>query len=197
MSGRGKPVTGPDGTAYRSKAAAARAIGVHPCTITCHMRQFGNLENLGLHRTPVTKGHRTWPSIKAAARSLKCAPSLIQWHLRRHGHLDHIGKWGGRRYSKPLRIGPVEWPARVDALRDLGITKPTLAKWLSPKASPRQREELIARVMAVQVRREDEARMARSGDVLTAEGLLGEITYAGSRKAGVAGSAKKTGVCAA
>lgn len=154
MNKRDKPVTGPDGTVYPSRSAAGRALGCDASTITRHLNRFGNLDLVGMGKTPVAKGRRQWPSIVAAARDLGVTKGLIQQNLRKHGNLDRLGKWGGRRYSKPIQIGPVKWDAQVDAIRDLGISKPTLYAWLSPDASPEQREMLMARVMAVAEKRE-------------------------------------------
>lgn len=193
MNRRGKPITGPDGVDYPSKAALARSLGVHPCTINWHLDRVGHLNHIGMMGgTPVSKGRRKWPSVVVAARDLGCSPSLIHQHLRIHGHLENLGKWGGRRYSRPLRIGPVEWPARVDACRDLGITKPTLAEWLSPDASPAQREKLMAGVMRISAQREMAAHVAARGAERAAEAELGEFAARGSRKSQHALSGQKT-----
>lgn len=160
----GTACTAPDGTSFISYSAAARALGVDVSTVCYHMRKHGHLEYIGSSKCPVSDGRRNWDSMKCAGEALRRARNTIGYHLSRHGHLRNVGAHGGRRHSKPLRIGPIEWDAKCDAQRELGVSKPTLRLWMSKDATPEQKEKLMARVMAVQAKRLAAARRAAERD---------------------------------
>ena len=149
-----KRVQDAEGNWHPSYAAAARALKVHPETIAKHMRRYGDLSMIGCWTVKVTKGKRQWPSIVAASRALKITDGQVRTHLRKHGHLEFVGKHGGKRWSTPLKIGPIEWPSRAEAAQDLKVPRTTLRSWLSPEASAMQRQEVMARVMALHSKRQ-------------------------------------------
>ena len=149
-----KRVQDAEGNWHASYAAAARALNVHVNTIADHMKRYGDLSMIGCWAVKVRKGKREWPSIVAASRDLKITDGQVRNHLRKHGHLEFVGKHGGKRWTTPLKIGPIEWPSRVDAAKDLKVAPVTLRVWLSPTASATQREEMMARVMALHSKRQ-------------------------------------------
>lgn len=150
---RGTPVTGPDGIQYRSCGEAARALGYHVSTIRHHWVTYGHLGLLGSGKTPCEHKGKRYESMEACASALGLKRHTLSHHLEVHGNLDRAGI--GKRKGNPgnrgrrlvTRIGPLEWPRRKDAAADLGISSTTLSRWLSPHASKRQRERLIAEAM--------------------------------------------------
>ncbi|WP_304615857.1 NUMOD1 domain-containing DNA-binding protein [Paracoccus sp. (in: a-proteobacteria)] len=148
-----RPVIGPDGTRYPSHSAAARALGVHVTTITRHIEEFGHLELIGQGRTVAcTWRGKTYPSIKAVAEAAGVCPQSVSTLLRLHGHLDTLGVGRGSHRNKPskstaTKIGPFEWRSRRAAAHALGVNYSSFCMWLSPSASPRQRDQLMAAVM--------------------------------------------------
>lgn len=151
-----RPVIGPDGTRYPSHSAAARALGVHVTTITRHIDEFGHLELVGEGRTiACTWRGKTYPSIKAVAAAAGVCPQSVSTLLRLHGHLDTLGVGRGAHRNKPgrsmvTRLGRFEWPSRVEAARALGVNDSTFRLWLSPSASPSQRDQLMAALMRLE-----------------------------------------------
>ena len=151
----GTAVTGPDGTVYDSLASAARALGCHRETIRQHWMRYGHLEYLCKWAVPCEHRGQSYPSLQALADALGIKPQSLSYHLSRYGHLDRAGtgrggKPGTKGKSRPLKIGPVEWPSRKAAAHDLGISLPALRRWTSRNATPQQRDRLLAAVMQAQ-----------------------------------------------
>jgi hypothetical protein len=153
----GTPVTGPDGTEYPSRRAAARALGVNIHTIGRHLREHGNLNLINSWPVPCTWQGRHFPSLQAAAEVIGVRRHTLSHHLAKHGNLDLAGKGprsnvGNRGYRVPFRFGPHYWPRRIDAAADLGMSTSTLRRISRPSSTPAQRDRLLAAVMAYEAR---------------------------------------------
>ena len=156
-------VCGPDGTVYPSRAAAARSLGVSYETIRVHLARFGDLARIGPHVVRCLHQGRIYPSLSALCRSTGLSRSAVNYHVRRYGHLDYAGVGRGGRVvdngmSRSVAVGPMSWPSISAAARDLGVPMTTLYNWLSPKASPEQRQRLLARVMSAHARKSADLR---------------------------------------
>lgn len=152
-----KPVTGPNGEKYPSRKAAARALGVVPETIWRHEIRYGHLQFIGSGKTPCEWRGKRFESIALAAEAIGVKPSAIRYHLDTHGNLDRAGikrNFGNKASSRPVTIGPITWPSKNAAAREMGISKFTLYRLLSPEASPQQSQRLMAMVLAVQTKRQ-------------------------------------------
>ena len=163
------PVTGPNGEHYRSRSAAARALGVHHSTIDWHLKKYGNLSMVNTWAVPCEHKGRSYPSIAAAAADIGVARHTLHGHLEKHGHLESAGLGrsrgnpGNRGPRKRTKIGPMEWECRLDAARDLRISIATLTRSLSPRASLARREALMIRVMALHDKRTKQNSIKRRG----------------------------------
>lgn len=156
---RGTPVVGPDGTSYKSVCAAARALGFHQSTVRHHLITYGNLDLLGVGTVACIHNGVRYPSLQACADALGVARNTLTHHLNTYGNLDRAGI--GRPRGNPgnkgrrvvTRIGPMEWARRMDAAADLQISRTSLSRWLGPRATPQQRERLMALAMQAHARR--------------------------------------------
>lgn len=111
---------------------------------------------------PVMIRGRLYASQRNAAAALGITQSAISRMLAKKGDLSNAGLGptgapGNQSAARPLQIGPVTFPSRIAAAKSLGISRCQLQRWISPKASPAQRERLIGAVM----RLSDSARAAR------------------------------------
>lgn len=151
-SRRGNPVIGPDGTVYSSQASAARALGVHNKTIRWHLDRYGDLSMLGMLYVRCAWRGNEYPTLTALSKaSGRTLPTIIH-HLNRHGNLDRLGlgrqgKAGNRSKSKPVRVGPYEWPSRAAVARELGVSPSTVSNWLSEDAPQHRRDRIMALAM--------------------------------------------------
>lgn len=150
MKGRGDiEVTGPDGTVYPSRASAARALGVHRNTIRWHLKRFGDLSMVGMLYVRCIWRGQEYPTIAAVSKASGRSTSTIIHHLNRYGNLDRLGVGkagicGNRSKSKPVRIGPYEWPSRTALAREMGVSPSTVSRCLSNSAPPHRRDRLLA-----------------------------------------------------
>lgn len=146
---RGKPVVGPDGTEYKSQAAAARALGVHHSTIRDHIEKYGSLERIGLDGCRCSWRGKEYPTLQALARASGLARQTILYHLAKHGNLDRLGmgrgrtKGNGSSRAKPVRVGPYEWPSQTMLARELGVPISTLSLWLKPSTPAHHRDRIM------------------------------------------------------
>jgi len=101
---------------------------------------------------PVVIRGQHYPSQRAAAAALGVTQSAVSRMLTKKGHLEGCGlrKYGARgnqNNARPLQIGPMTFPSRKKAAEALGITRNQIERWVSKRATPGQREMLIAAVM--------------------------------------------------
>lgn len=59
---------------------------------------------------------------------------------------------GNKNAAKELTIFGVTFQSRVQAAKELGITRSRLTKWIAPTASDAQRQMLLAALMKYQMR---------------------------------------------
>lgn len=171
---RGFSVIGPDGTIYPSQVAAGRALGVHPSTIRRHLDLYGNLSMLGEGLTPCEWRGQPFPSMTALSKASGMSIPTIIHHLKTHGNLDRLGvgrhgRAGNRSKSKPVRVGPCQWPSRIALAREIGVSVRTITNWLSEDASPRQRERLLVIAMQRSTPSEARNRARRAADDAAAD----------------------------
>lgn len=89
------PCATPDGRQFRSQAAAASALGIHPRRITYHLDRYGDLSRIGQpqrhskggHPHPVRIGPREWPSRKALADHIGRQPATVRRWISQ-GHME-------------------------------------------------------------------------------------------------------------
>jgi hypothetical protein len=151
MNHNSVPVIGPDGKAYPSITACAKAMKVSYSTLYSRLETTGSLVPTNKHMTPVRYGRKVYPSIRALARKLGCPAVSLGYHLQTHGNLDRfgLGKAHGQvRITKETRIGGVSFESRKAAAEALGIAYSTLRIWISPDATPAQRDQLAERLLA-------------------------------------------------
>lgn len=149
---RGNTVVGPDGTVYISQASAARALGVHNKTIRWHLDRYGDLSMIGMLYVRCTWRGKEYPTLTALSKASGRALPTIIHHLNHHGNLDRLGlgqqgKPGNRSKSKPVKVGPYEWPSRSAVARELGVTPSTVSRWLSEDAPQHRRDKIMALAM--------------------------------------------------
>jgi predicted transcriptional regulator len=101
---------------------------------------------------PVLIRGQHYPSQRAAALALGVTQSAVSRMLTNRGHLEGCGlrKYGApgnRNASRPLTIGPLTFESRTKAAEALGITRNQISRWISKRATPGQREMLLAAVM--------------------------------------------------
>jgi predicted transcriptional regulator len=101
---------------------------------------------------PVLIRGQHYPSQRAAALALGVTQSAVSRMLTNRGHLEGCGlrKYGApgnRNASRPLTIGPLTFESRTKAAEALGITRNQISRWISKRATPSQREMLLAAVM--------------------------------------------------
>jgi len=101
---------------------------------------------------PVLIRGQHYPSQRAAALALGVTQSAVSRMLTNRGHregcgLRKYGAPGNRNASRPLTIGPLTFESRTKAAEALGITRNQISRWISKRATPGQREMLLAAVM--------------------------------------------------
>lgn len=80
---------------------------------------------------PCRRGDTIFRTQTEAARALGVSSNTVSYHLMKHGNLDRIGSSGFRPVRcKPVRVGPREWPSRVELDRYLGLPRGTVSGWL-------------------------------------------------------------------
>lgn len=84
------------GKVYLSQKLVAKAAGVVPGTVACHLLRHGHLENLGIgrgrhcnHARTASKPIGTWPSQAALARAAGIKPKALNKWVR-HGKSEKI-----------------------------------------------------------------------------------------------------------
>lgn len=161
-SHRSNTVVGPDGTIYISQASAARALGVHKSTIRWHLDRYGDLSMLGMLYVRCSWRGKEYPTLTALSKaSGRTLPTII-YHLNRYGNTDRLGSGpvgnpGNRSKSKPVKVGPCEWPSRAAVARELGVNPSTVSRWLSEDAPQHRRDKLMALAMRRSAAAEAEA----------------------------------------
>jgi len=149
---RSKPVSGPDGTVYPSHAAAARALGVHNSTIRWHIDRYGDLSMIGASQVRCIWRGVEYPTLTALAKVSDRTVQTIVHHLNKYGNLDRlgvgkIGAIGNRSKSKPVRVGPYEWPSRTALAEEMGVSRSAVSRWLGGRAGQPIPEQLMAHAM--------------------------------------------------
>jgi len=94
-----------------------------------------------------------YTSGREAAKAIGVSPSAISKALIVTGTADHVGlgikgaRPGNKNGVKPLTIAGVTFISRVEAAKELGVTRSQITKWISPNASSAQRQMLLAAAM--------------------------------------------------
>jgi transcriptional regulator with XRE-family HTH domain len=106
---------------------------------------------------PVLIRGQHYPSQRAAAAALGVTESAVSRMLTKRGELSvcglrKYGAPGNRNASRPLTIGPLTFESRTKAAERLGITRNQISRWISKRATPGQREMLIAAVMRLSMK---------------------------------------------
>jgi predicted transcriptional regulator len=111
---------------------------------------------------PVVIRGKHYPSQRAAAAALGITQSAVSRMLTKRGELSACGlrKYGapGNRNASrpltigPLTIGPLTFESRTKAAERLGITRNQISRWISKRATPGQREMLLAAVMRLSMK---------------------------------------------
>jgi predicted transcriptional regulator len=106
---------------------------------------------------PVLIRGQHYPSQRAAAAALGITQSAVSRMLTNKGELSACGlrKYGApgnRNASRPLTIGPLTFESRTKAAEVLGITRNQISRWISKRATPGQREMLLAAVMRLSMK---------------------------------------------
>lgn len=92
-------------------------------------------------------------SAREAAKAIGVSPSAISKALKVTGTADSVGmgmlgaKAGNQNNAKPLTIAGMTFTSRIEAAKELGVTRSQITKWISPNASIAQREMLLAALM--------------------------------------------------
>ena len=180
---RGFTVVGEDGTVYVSQVAAARALGCHPSTIRRHLDLYGNLSMIGEGFTPCEWRGQHLPTMTALSKASGISLQTICHHLKTHGNLDRLGigkggSRGNRSQSKLVKVGPCEWPSRIALAREMGVSPRSVSNWLSNRASPYQRQRLMAFAMQKSGAAEAAARARNEAEKAA---LDGKVTNVGRR----------------
>ena len=90
-----------------------------------------------------------YQSHKEAAEALGVCTSAISQRLRMKGSADTVGLGlaggapGNTNRAKEITIWDMTFPSRTIAAKMLGITRSQLNKWISPKASKWQQNQLL------------------------------------------------------
>ena len=106
---------------------------------------------------PVVIRGQHYPSQRAAAAALGVTESAVSRMLTKRGELSvcglrKYGAPGNRNASRPLTIGPLTFESRTKAAEVLGITRNQISRWISKRATPGQREMLLAAVMRLSMK---------------------------------------------
>ena len=106
---------------------------------------------------PVVIRGQHYPSQRAAAAALGVTQSAVSRMLTKRGELSvcglrKYGAPGNRNASRPLTIGPLTFESRTKAAEILGITRNQISRWISKRATPGQREMLLAAVMRLSMK---------------------------------------------
>jgi len=107
---------------------------------------------------PVSIRGTVYSSHQEAAEAMGVTPSAISQRLRMKGSADTVGLGlgggvpGNKNAAKELKIFGVTFQSRVQAAKELGITRSRLTKWIAPTASDAQRQMLLAALMKYQMR---------------------------------------------
>ena len=107
---------------------------------------------------PVSIRGTVYSSHREAAQAMGVMPSAISQRLRMKGSADTVGLGlgggvpGNKNAAKELTIFGVTFQSRVQAAKELGITRSRLTKWIAPTASDAQRQMLLAALMKYQMR---------------------------------------------
>jgi len=107
---------------------------------------------------PVVIRGTVYSSHQEAAQAMGVTPSAISQRLRVKGSADTVGLGlaggvpGNTNAAKELTILGVRFRSRVQAAKELGITRSQLTKWISQSASDAQRQMLMASVMQYRIR---------------------------------------------
>jgi len=107
---------------------------------------------------PVVIRGTVYSSHQEAAQAMGVTPSAISQRLRVKGSADTVGLGlaggvpGNKNAAKELKILGVRFRSRVQAAKELGITRSQLTKWIAPTASNAQRQMLLAALMKYQMR---------------------------------------------
>ncbi|AGT08336.1 hypothetical protein [Paracoccus aminophilus] len=153
--GRGRGCYHWQGRVYHGAKAVAAAAGVSLNTVFRHLRANGNLDGLSAEVAGryewQGKFYRRQADVAAAAGTSR---SGVSQHLRRHGNLKSLGVGVGRNNSRapipgqPVRVGSQKWESISALARVIGVSRPTVKRWLKRG----DLERLQARLMAVDVR---------------------------------------------
>lgn len=107
---------------------------------------------------PVSIRGTVYSSRQEAAEAMGVTPSAISQRLRMKGSADTVGLGlgggvpGNKNAAKEMTIFGVTFQSRVQAAKELGITRSRLTKWIAPTASDAQRQMLLAALMKYQMR---------------------------------------------
>jgi predicted transcriptional regulator len=106
---------------------------------------------------PVVIRGKHYPSQRAAAAALGITQSAVSRMLTSKGELSACGlrKYGApgnRNAARALTIGPLTFESRTKAAEVLGITRNQISRWISKRATPGQREMLLAAVMRLSMK---------------------------------------------
>ena len=107
---------------------------------------------------PVSIRGTVYSSQREAAQAMGVTPSAICNRLRAKGSADTVGLGlgggapGNKNAAKELTIFGVTFQSRVQAAKELGITRSQMTKWIAPTASYAQRQMLLAAMMKYQMR---------------------------------------------
>lgn len=171
-SRRGHEVT-VRGVTYPSHSAAARALGVSAQALHSAVSR-GSLHRIGSGRCgkePMAVRIRgvVYANAAAAAKALGVTRKAIYQALF-VGDPDRVGvrKHVPSAHAKPVQIGPLSWPNRTAAARDLRCAMKTIALAATGGPSP-ARERLIARAMRLAAEREAGLRAARQKGWIVSE----------------------------
>jgi len=156
---RRDPVTTPDGVRHPSKAAAARHLGVDVSTIRDHLDRYGDLGRVNTWTVRCKAPDLEAPSISEFARRKGVTRNVVYSHLEKFGSLERVGQRTWKRHNRGQRtvIGPMSWDSRAAMARDLGVAESTISRYLSKRATVRQREKIVALVMQAACRKESRA----------------------------------------
>lgn len=95
---------------------------------------------------------REYVGMRAVARAAGVHHRSISYHLRVHGHLDRLGAGQKRKAPQSAARGVVAhgraWPSRAALARDLGVSGPTISRWLAHHP-----DRLLAALMAADARK--------------------------------------------
>lgn len=119
-----------NGVSYKSKAAAARALGVHTQAI-CNWINKGYScdDDIPEHKHPFHWNGVDYPSYLAAAKVLGCTPGAIKnWQERGYKSDDDLRN--GDKTHKPCRWNSVTYESQTDAANAIGVPVGTFHKYI-------------------------------------------------------------------